>query len=45
MSVVSPLCRVREEQLAAIFKLMEENQDRFGVDSVEDVKSQYKLYA
>ncbi|PIK59664.1 putative matrix-remodeling-associated protein 7-like [Apostichopus japonicus] len=37
--------RVREEQLAAIFKLMEENQDRFGVDSVEDVKSQYKLYA
>lgn len=37
--------RVRQSQLEAIFKLMQDNQDRFGVDSMEDVQSQYKLYA
>ncbi|XP_072044057.1 uncharacterized protein [Amphiura filiformis] len=36
--------KVRQNQLAAIFKLMEENKDRFGVDSMTDVQEQYKLY-
>jgi len=40
------LCRrVQQEQLAAIFKLLRENQDTFGEMTEGDVEEQLKLYS
>ncbi|CAH1274223.1 Hypp5277 [Branchiostoma lanceolatum] len=36
--------RIQQEQLAAIFKLMQDNEDKFGVQSYDDVEEQMKLY-
>ncbi|XP_022092352.1 matrix-remodeling-associated protein 7-like [Acanthaster planci] len=36
--------RVRQAQLEAIFSLMQDNKERFGMSSVDDVQNQYKLY-
>ncbi|XP_033630487.1 matrix-remodeling-associated protein 7-like [Asterias rubens] len=36
--------KTRQAQLEAIFSLMQENNDRFGIESVDDVQKQYKLY-
>ncbi|XP_019642060.1 PREDICTED: trans-Golgi network integral membrane protein 2-like [Branchiostoma belcheri] len=36
--------RIQREQLAAIFKLMQDNEDKFGVQSYDDVEEQMKLY-
>ena len=35
---------VQREQLEAIFKLMQKQEDKFGVDSMDDIQSQMKLY-
>ena len=36
---------LQRRQLEEIFKLMQQNNDKFGVSSMEDVKQQMKLYA
>ncbi|CAL1527480.1 unnamed protein product [Lymnaea stagnalis] len=36
---------VQRKQLAEIFKLMQEQQDRFGIGSMDDMQEQMKLYA
>lgn len=35
---------VQRKQLEEIFKLMEKDQDRFGVGSIEDMRNQMSLY-
>ena len=35
---------LQRKQLQAIFELMEENKDKFGVDSMEDIDDQMRLY-
>ncbi|XP_006818442.1 uncharacterized protein LOC100376018 [Saccoglossus kowalevskii] len=35
----------QRRQLAAIYSLMKESEDKFGVDSVTEVNEQFKLYA
>ncbi|XP_053094941.1 matrix-remodeling-associated protein 7 isoform X4 [Pangasianodon hypophthalmus] len=37
--------RVQQEQLAAIFKLLKENQDTFGEVTEKDMEEQLKLYS
>lgn len=41
---VLPSRRVQKEQLAAIFKLMEDNKETFGEMSHGDVQEQLRLY-
>lgn len=41
---VSSSRRVQKEQLAAIFKLMEDNKDTFGEMSLGDMQEQLRLY-
>ncbi|KAI8794702.1 matrix-remodeling-associated protein 7 [Biomphalaria glabrata] len=36
---------VQRKQLAEIFRLMQEQQDRFGIGSMDDMQEQMKLYA
>ena len=36
---------IQRQQLQEIFKLMEQNSDKFGASSMEDVQQQMKLYA
>ncbi|XP_038064505.1 matrix-remodeling-associated protein 7-like [Patiria miniata] len=36
--------KARQAQLEAIFNLMQDNSERFGMSSVDDVQNQYKLY-
>lgn len=36
---------IQRQQLAAIFNLMEKQKDKFGVDSMEDINEQMKLYS
>ena len=35
---------VQKDQLAAIFGLMQSQEDKFGVDSLDDINTQMKLY-
>eukprot|EP00057_Strongylocentrotus_purpuratus_P003461 XP_003726707.1 PREDICTED: matrix-remodeling-associated protein 7 [Strongylocentrotus purpuratus] len=37
--------RIQSEQLEAIFKLVQNQQDTFGIGSLEDIEDQFKLYA
>ncbi|XP_059155522.1 uncharacterized protein LOC131940751 [Physella acuta] len=37
--------KVQQKQLAEIYKLMQEQQDRFGIGSMEDMQEQMRLYA
>ena len=37
--------RVQREQLQAIFQLMEKNGEKFGIDNMDDMQQQMKLYA
>ncbi|RUS82565.1 hypothetical protein EGW08_009695 [Elysia chlorotica] len=36
---------IQREQLATIFRLMQEQQDRFGIGTMDDMQEQMKLYA
>ncbi|XP_063444442.1 matrix-remodeling-associated protein 7-like isoform X2 [Mytilus trossulus] len=36
---------MQRKQLEEIFRLMQEQNDKFGVNSVEDIQNQMKLYA
>ena len=36
---------LQRQQLADIFKVMESQQEKFGFESVDDIKDQMKLYA
>lgn len=36
--------QIQSDQLAAIFNLMQSQQEKFGVDSMEEIQSQMKLY-
>ena len=35
---------IQSEQLAAIFDLMERQKEKFGVDTMDDIQEQMKLY-
>ena len=35
---------IQREQLEAIFKLMAEQEDKFGINSMDDMQDQMKLY-
>ena len=35
---------IQHEQLAAIFSLMEQQKEKFGVESMDDIQEQMKLY-
>ncbi|XP_072167827.1 uncharacterized protein [Diadema setosum] len=37
--------RIQSEQLEAIFKLVQEQSDTFGINSLQDIQDQFKLYA
>jgi len=36
--------RVQQEQLEAIFALMKEQEQRFGINNMEEMEDQLKLY-
>ena len=36
---------LQKKQLEEIFRLMQEQNEKFGVNSVEDIQNQMKLYA
>lgn len=36
---------IQRQQLAEIFRLMQEQQDRFGIGTMDDMQEQMKLYA
>ena len=39
-----PLCRAETQQLAKIYALLNENEDKFGKVSMKDIKSQMSMY-
>lgn len=36
--------RAQSEQLAAIFKMMQDQEEKFGETSIDEIKDQMKLY-
>lgn len=38
-------CSAQRKQLEDIFKMMEQNKDKFGVDSFQELEDQMKLYS
>ena len=36
---------IQRQQLADIFRLMQEQQDRFGIGTMDDMQEQMKLYS
>ena len=38
------LCRAETQQLAKIYALLNENEDKFGKVSMKDIKSQMSMY-